>query len=97
MKTNVSIELCNTDRRFIADFIDGKTSQRKATRAEIVAICRDAVATIIRAQIGDRVREITPPAHTRSTPDPEDTEHLAGESPGHIRGWNNAKHSPRVN
>ena len=30
------------------------------------------------------------------TPDPEDAEHLADKSPGHVRGWNQVKHEAEV-
>lgn len=35
------------------------------------------------------------PRSPAETPDPEDRERLAGESPGFVRGWNNVKHRNR--
>ena len=52
MKTNVSINLNDTERRLLADFIDNKKTNRLATRAEIIAIARLAIERSLLAEVG---------------------------------------------
>ena len=47
MKTIVYIELSDDQRGQLADLLDGKTTSRLATRAEIVATCQRAIELII--------------------------------------------------
>jgi hypothetical protein len=47
MKTNVSIELSDSERSYIANKIDNKTTKRLATRAEINALVKYLVAAVI--------------------------------------------------
>ncbi len=104
MKTNVSISLNETERSILADFIDNKKTKRLATRAEIVALARSSIERVLIAetdQVVEAIHKIN--SGTRSdetneaeTIDPEDAEHLAGKSPGHVRGWNQVKRADQV-
>ena len=46
MKTNVSIDLSDSDRCYIANKIDSRTTKRLATRAEINALVKYLVAAV---------------------------------------------------
>ena len=136
MKTNVSINLNDTERRLLADFIDNKKTKRLATRAEIVALARASIERVLIAETIRNGDDLMPdpspfannpmalhegnyPPSVKSeniyaarikqaenlkaglvnmaeTPDPEDAEHLAGKSGGHVRGWNQVKHEAEV-
>ena len=47
MKTNVSIDLSDSDRDYIANKIDSNTTKRLATRAEINSLVKYLVAAVI--------------------------------------------------
>ena len=51
MKTNVSIELSDQERRDLANFIDGRKSSRMATRAEVVQVSTTLLQALIKAQV----------------------------------------------
>ena len=61
MKTNVSINLNDTERCLLADFIDNKKTKRLVTRAEIVALARSSIERVLIAEnIADvRVKRIS--------------------------------------
>ena len=131
MKTNVSINLNDTERRLLADFIDCRSTKRLATRAEIVALARASIERVLIAETIRNGDDLMPdpspfannpmalhegnyPPSVKSeniyaarikqaedlkaglvnmaeTPDPEDADHLADKSTGHVRGWNQVK------
>jgi len=102
MKTNVSIELSDEERRALADVIDGKVSKRLATRAEVVEICRRHIAGLTRASISSadakKVGEVIArqPANDLYTIDESDPLSAAiarPNDPGYIYGWNKVKRS----
>ena len=92
MKTNISINLTDAERLILADILDGKHTQRLATRAEIVALCRQHIGGLIADLVG--VSTMTGPAFNQDDiykADPDDAELLRDKSPGYIRGWNLVK------
>ena len=101
MKTNVPITLSDRDRLFLADLVDGKTTKRKITRAEIVGLCQQFVGGLLGQVNEDHEGRIdadlaTPPqVNSLYDIDPEDRVALAGKSAGFIRGWNLVKRSNR--
>ena len=56
MKTNVSIELSDSERSYIANKIDNKTTKRLATRSEISALVKYLVAAVTNGE-GAKPRE----------------------------------------
>ena len=73
MKTNVSIELSDSDRCYIANKIDSRTTKRLATRAEINALVKYLVAAVTNGdgvkprRMGRAVENVDIPAMIRST------------------------------
>ena len=47
MKTNVSIELSDDQRRALANAIDGKANQRMASRSDVNAVAQGAVDALL--------------------------------------------------
>jgi hypothetical protein len=47
MKTNVSIELTDDQRRALANAIDGKANQRMASRSDVNAVAQGAVDALL--------------------------------------------------
>lgn len=43
MKVNVGLEITDEQRTLLANLVDGKSSKRMITRAEVVAICETAI------------------------------------------------------
>lgn len=82
MKTNVSIELDDAARDQLADLLDGKVTQRAATRKEICAIVRAGLDVLL-----DRANVIPAPP---SVATPDDVKVLEGKDDRYKYGWNNA-------
>ena len=99
MITNVSIDLSDKDRLFLADLVDGKTSARKIKRAEIVALCQQFIGGLLGQADENHAGRIdadlaTPPElNSLYQIDPEDRVALAGKPAGFVRGWNLVKRS----
>ena len=101
MKTNVSIDLQPLDLRLLADVIDGKETQRTATRAEIVAICRQHIGGLIETQLEAPKPVLRKDANGKSVlddhnelyvVDPKDRPLMAQpDNPSYVRGWNQVK------
>ena len=102
MKTNVSIELDDQQLRLLADIIDGKQTQRTATRAEIVAIARQHIGGLIGSQEespkpvlhrdpADGVAKVKSTSHLLVV-DPKDRPLMQQpDNPSYVRGWNQVK------
>lgn len=86
MIINVRIELTQAQLLRLADVVDGKQTQRPASRAEVREIAAEFVESLCAPPIGGAVR-----SDDLSIPDPEDREVLAGMPPDYIRGWNRFK------
>ena len=78
MKANVSIDLTDDQRIALANVIDGKVTQRKATRADVVAACQgaiDGLLAIAGSQV-ERAERVEPdPVTARATRRPSWTDH----------------------
>jgi len=104
MKTNVPIELNDSQRDILANLIDGKATKRLASRADVVALCRMFLETLVEdveesPEVNDVdfnndvIRSAGQVAGVDlSVAAPEDRARLAGKDPGYIRGWNKVKH-----
>ena len=99
MKTNVSLDLTDDQRRQLANLIDGKVTQRLATRKEIVTFTRQHIAGLVAESeptdedVNESQRAPSSTASVLYQIDPEDRPALTGRSPGYIRGWNLVKRS----
>lgn len=92
MKTIVPIQLNEAQRDQLANVLDGRITNRLATRTDIKAFvegCIDAALTLDNRQrnsdIAQRKAEVIDLYHHHDDP------HLIGKSPGYIRGWNQVK------
>ncbi len=103
MKTNVAIEINDTDRRLLANLIDGKSSARKIKRAEVVELCRQHIAGLV-AQATDNPAQIINDHNANPgrmigdsiyNIDPEDHHILHDKPAGYVRGWNTVKRSAK--
>lgn len=91
MKTNVPIDLTDAQRSELANMLDGKVTQRLATRKEIVKLCEDYIAELVSSTEGPVER----PAKYPRAISRDEADHLAGKSEGYIRGWNMVKNRNR--
>lgn len=102
MRTNVAIELTDEQRSTLADLIDGKQTKRLLTRAEVGALCRLFLESLI--EQADEPPTNQPgrlfiaadddnqaPRGDLHIADPEDRQLLAGKSAGYVVGWNKVK------
>jgi len=104
VKTNVPIDLTDAQRSELANMLDGKVTQRLATRKEIVKLCEAYIAGLVgedaaEAPVKPQNRVVLATCQNRYDPslngDDEDRDHLAGKSEGYIRGWNMVKNRNR--
>lgn len=93
MKTNVSIELTDTQRNILAALLDGKETKRLATRADINTVCTKLIEDLLTEAVEASLESLgsAEPVESLESIDPEDRVALAGKSIGHIRGWNQVK------
>lgn len=95
MKTNISIEINDDQRRLLADLVDGKKSARLIKRAELVQLCRQHIGGLL----GQADALGPAPTAKPGRPDPyrldaEDRALMARpDDPGYRRGWNLVKDS----
>ena len=97
MKTNVPIELTDDQRSRLADLIDGKSSKRKATRKEVIALCQQHIGGLVsqcelRGEMPTRHEWDQNPVYLI---DPEDMAFLKDKPAGYVRGWNLVKRGSR--
>lgn len=98
MKTNISIEINDDQRRLLADLVDGKKSARLIKRAELVQLCRQHIGGLL-GYIEDKgppPKPGNPDDHRAGLYrlDPEDRALMARpEDRGYRRGWNLVKDS----
>ena len=104
MKTNVAIEINDTDRSLLADLMDGKVTKRMATRADIVKLCEQHIGGLIEQSNASVIVPVPFEAtHTRThshnpiSQDPltridvEDAVILSGKPESYVVGWNRVK------
>lgn len=98
MKTNVPIELDDSQLSRLADLIDGKPTKRAATRKEIVSLCQQHIAGLAGTTIEPFATAThIIPAKVPATSDlykvdPRDRPMMSQpDNPGYVRGWNMAK------
>lgn len=87
MNVNVQISIDDKARSHLADLIDGKTSKRLVTRAEVNALCRMFLEHLLTENLGNKID-----THVPSVADDADADILAGKHPNYVRGWNQVKH-----
>jgi len=97
MKTNMTIELNDTERKYLAALIDNESSRRMATRIEVTAIAKQHFGGLVaqqRAAEGDDA-DVSDTSHTPASQlykvSPEDAALLRDRPWSYIRGWNAVK------
>lgn len=101
MKTNVKIELSDEQRNQLAILLDGKTSARKVTRKEVIALCEQHIGGLVgqaSSTFDEENEDLSTPPELNSIYqiDAEDRYLLAGKAAGYVRGWNLVKRSKRA-
>jgi hypothetical protein len=94
MKTNVSIDLDDDQRRILANIIDGKTSRRMITRAEVKEFTLGQFAALLSGPTPSTPENVYIKAGgyaALAQVAPEDRETLAGKSVSYIIGHNKVK------
>lgn len=98
MKTNVSIELDDAQRDYLATYIDDKVTKRLATRGDITQLVNQFIGAITAQAEYSGGMVGTPEDVANYNPssdlyriDPEDRKHLEGKDPSYVRGWNQVK------
>jgi len=51
MKTNLQIEISDADRKALATLIDGKSSSRRVSRQEVIALARQSIDALVQSGI----------------------------------------------
>ncbi len=100
MKTNVSIELTDAERDYLATIIDGKPTKRLVTRSEVSNLVKQFIGAAVaqaeysggKADVPESVASYQPQSDLY-TIDPKDMKFLRGKDPSYIRGWNTVKRS----
>ncbi len=83
MKTNVSIELTDSQRGYVAWLLDGKTSKRLATRKEVTQITQDFWQGLIDGMNDWQRPAWTSHGHRHPAPGPAQP-----DNESYMRGWN---------